>query len=367
MKKIKIYGAGSIGNHLAYASRNLGFEVLISDIDEDALRRTKEEIYPDRYGKWDDSIRLSLVKDIPTDEHFDVVFIGTPPDSHMALALQTLKEEKPKVLLIEKPLCTPDLKDAQALFEASENSETTVLVGYNHGIGENTVEIEKLLAAGTIGEAITLYGGIHEHWGGIFKAHPWLSGPSDTYLGFASRGGGACGEHSHGIHIWQHFAHLLGKGKVVEVSAVMDIVDDGTVDYDSFCNLNLRTETGFAGTVAQDVVTAPAKKYMKLQGDAGFLEWHVNYSSEGDAVMTSRDGNEAETTILPKTRPDDFRLEMEHINDIIDGKVKDSPISLERGLDTMMVIAAAYQANIKKKVMRIDYSKGYTLGAIEAI
>lgn len=367
MRKIKIYGAGSIGNHLAHASRNLGYEVLISDIDEDALRRTKEEIYPDRYGKWDDSIRLSLVKEIPADEYFDVVFIGTPPDTHMALALKTLKEETPKVLLIEKPLCTPDLKNAQALFEASEASDTTVLVGYNHGLGDNTVEMERLMAEGVIGTAITLYGGIHEHWGGIFKAHPWLSGPSDTYLGFAGRGGGACGEHSHGIHIWQHFAHLLGKGKIVEVSAIMDIVDDGKVNYDSFCNLNLRTEKGFVGTVAQDVITAPAKKYMKLQGDAGFLEWHVNYSSEGDAVMVSRDGKEGEVNILPKTRPDDFRLEMEHINDILDGKVTDSPISLERGLDTMMVIAAAYRSNIEKKVMRIDYSKGYTLEAIEAI
>ncbi|VAV83965.1 hypothetical protein MNBD_DELTA01-1645, partial [hydrothermal vent metagenome] len=103
------------------------------------------------------------------------------------------------------------------------------------------------------------------------------------------------------------------------------------------------------------------------QGDTGFLEWHVNWSSEGDAVMTSKDGARPEVKLLPKTRPDDFRLEMEHINDILDGKVTDSPISLERGLDTMMVIAAAYRSNIEKKVMRIDYSKGYTLEAIEAI
>ena len=30
-----------------------------------------------------------------------------------------------------------------------------------------------------------------EHWEGIFKAHEWLDGPQDSYLGFSQRGGGA--------------------------------------------------------------------------------------------------------------------------------------------------------------------------------
>ena len=37
--KVKIYGAGSIGNHLANASRSLGWEVDICDIDEKALKK----------------------------------------------------------------------------------------------------------------------------------------------------------------------------------------------------------------------------------------------------------------------------------------------------------------------------------------
>ena len=49
--KIKIYGAGSIGNHLANASRTLGYSVDICDIDPAALERTKTQIYPSRYGQ----------------------------------------------------------------------------------------------------------------------------------------------------------------------------------------------------------------------------------------------------------------------------------------------------------------------------
>ena len=39
MYKVKIYGAGSIGNHLARASRSMGWEVTISDVDEAAGKK----------------------------------------------------------------------------------------------------------------------------------------------------------------------------------------------------------------------------------------------------------------------------------------------------------------------------------------
>ena len=44
INKVKVHGAGSIGNHLAQASRRMGWEVDICDIDSKALYRTKEEI-----------------------------------------------------------------------------------------------------------------------------------------------------------------------------------------------------------------------------------------------------------------------------------------------------------------------------------
>ena len=55
MKKVKIYGAGSIGNHLSRAFRTIGYEVFVCDTDKAALERMKNEIYPSRYGAWDGS------------------------------------------------------------------------------------------------------------------------------------------------------------------------------------------------------------------------------------------------------------------------------------------------------------------------
>jgi len=366
MKKVKIYGAGSIGNHLAYASRSMGWDVLICDTDADALKRTKTQIYPSRYGAWDPDIRLCLVQDLPK-EDFDIVIIGTPPDSHIELAIRTLKEEHPQILLIEKPLCTPILENAQVLYELASQSDTVVCVGYNHTLGKNTVEAEKILKTVEIGKYVTMNAGFQEHWGGIFKAHPWLSGPQESYLGFSERGGGACGEHSHAINIWQHFAHILNIGRIVEVSAFMDFIEDGKVSYDRICYLNVKTEKEFCGLIIQDVVTEPSKKYLRIQGENGFLEWYVNWDTDSDAVMFQRKGEGVDKRILPKKRPDDFRWEVEHLNHIIEGKTKDSPISLERGLDTMMVISAAHLSYKNKRVMYIDYSKGYILDAIKAL
>jgi len=106
--KVKIFGAGSIGNHLTQAARRMGWSVDICDIDPEALKRTKNDIYPDRYGEWDDEIGLYNCDNVPVGG-YDLIVIGTPPDSHMKLARSAIKEGA-KAVLVEKPLCTPDLR-----------------------------------------------------------------------------------------------------------------------------------------------------------------------------------------------------------------------------------------------------------------
>ena len=43
--------------------------------------------------------------------------------------------------------------------------------------------------------------------GVVFAAHPWLSGPWETYLGYTERGG-ALAEHSHALNLWQYLAEF---------------------------------------------------------------------------------------------------------------------------------------------------------------
>ncbi len=362
MFSIKIIGAGSIGNHLANAARSHGWAVTLTDNDAAALERARTSIYPSRYGAWDDAIILKDSR-AAMDDPADVVFIGTPPDSHIGLANAVLDKMTPRALVIEKPLAGPGLAGCAELHARVTKAGIFAAVGYNHTLGQNTLSAETALKTGVIGPVATISARTREHWGGIFKAHPWLPGPAASYLGFSSRGGGSAGEHSHGINIWQHFANIIGAGRVAEVSAMLDMVEDGGVSYDRLCYITLRTEHGLVGDVIQDVVTAPAEKSCRIQGRDGFVDWRVNHKPGHDAVIAGN-GEASTETLFAKTRADDFKAEIAHLQDVLLGKVQNSPVALECGLDTLMVIAAAFRSHQSGRRVRIDWQKGYTPEAL---
>ena len=342
MTKVHIYGAGSIGNHLAHGCRGKGWAVTMADPDAAALRRTREDIYPARYGQWDPAITLASPAELLGTA--DVVMIGTPPDTHMAIAANVLRHAPPRVLLIEKPLCTPDLAGYAEVAELAGRTGTTVLTGYNHIMARNTREAERILAGGELGRPLSITVRWLEHWGGIFGAHPWLKGPADSYLGFSARGGGACGEHSHGINLFQHFARFLGQGGIQTVACLMDDVRDGPAAYDRICQMSVKTESGLAGFIVQDVVTRPAVKTLRIQGETGFLEWYAGYDAKHDAVVWAVGRKTQETMLIARTRPDDFAGEIEEVGAVLAGSSKGEAISLARGHETMKVIAAARQS-----------------------
>ena len=367
--QVEILGAGSIGNHLAHGCRGLGWNVRMIDLDPDALARTRNEIYPQRYGAWDEEIALGTPDDFAADTA-DVVIIGTPPDTHVKLMLQAMREKRPRVLLVEKPLATPDLAGCAEVYALAQEVGCTVLIDYNHTLTANTRFAADLLQGSQfeLGDARTIQVRWIEHWGGIFKAHPWLSGPADTYLGFASRGGGACGEHSHGINIWQRFAKLTGAGRITEVTAMMDLVQDGAAAYDRVCQLCLKTESGLTGFVVQDVVSEPPVKNLRLQGENGFVDWYANHSAGNDALIYGQSG-EVEAKLFPKDRPEDFKGMIEQIRSLLAGELEpaDAVSTLEDGLETMMVIAAAFRSHETGARIRIDYSKGFQPEALIAL
>jgi predicted dehydrogenase len=362
--KVKVFGAGSIGNHLTNASRSLGWSVDLCDIDTAALERSRTQIYPGRYGTWDDSVRLFSNNQAPIGG-YDLICIGTPPDSHIFLAMAALKEQ-PRAILVEKPFCTPDLAGSQELLTAAREAGVAIFTGYDHVVGKASRKFVEITSSGRLGDIETLDVEFREFWGGIFAAHPWLAGPADTYLGFWKRGGGASGEHSHAANLWQHFAHAIGKGRVVEVQAMMDFVSDGKVDYDKCCLMNLRTENGLVGRVVQDVVTNPPRKWARVQGKDGYAEWHCAFKPGTDAVLEGGANGAVEQYLFQKTRPDDFIMELRHIEATLASEYAQSDLSVERGLDTMLLIAAAHKSVNEKCNVRIDYTAGYSGCALRA-
>ncbi len=340
---VKIISAGSIGNHLTQASRRMGWDVVVTDIDPKALERMKSKIYPSRYGAWDEAIKLYKSGEEPKGG-YDIIMIGTPPDVRMRLAREAL-EENPKLLHLEKPLCPPDLAGVTEFEKAMrEHPETIVTVGYDHAVAESVEHVAGLLQKKTIGNVSTIDVEFREHWRGIFAAHPWLAGPQDTYLGYWRRGGGAGGEHSHALHLWLHFARVLGWGGVRDVASVFDMQKERDAEYDRLAAFLLSSERGGVGRVVQDVITFPVRKWARLQGDNGFIEWFCNGLPQGDLVRHQQEGGDVVETVFAKKRPDDFYRETLHYKNLLEGKIRiaDSPLAFERGLEVMRILQRAY-------------------------
>lgn len=344
MKKVKIIGAGSIGNHLAQAARRMGWSVCVVDADPKALLRMKNGIYPMRYGAWDNEIK-QYTPDTAPRGGFDLIMVGTPPHVRMTVALQMLAE-KPKILQLEKPLCGPfdkNLKKFAALYR--KQKKTVVVVGYDHAVAKSIQRVVALLKEKIVGVPVTLDVEFREHWEGIFKAHPWLKGPQDSYLGYWERGGGASGEHSHALHLWQYLACAAGLGVWKKQTATLVMERRGKADYDSIASFSFVTDKGKFGRVIQDVVTKPTRKWARIQGEHGFVEWLCNGHALGDIVRYVGADGIVKEEIFAKKRPDDFYQETLHLADIFSGKIRavESPLAFESGLAVMKVLAQAHK------------------------
>jgi predicted dehydrogenase len=284
-----VVGAGSAGNHMAHAATQNGWLVSMYDIDPKAIQRTITTVYPSRYGLWDGDI---IIEEKMTGAN--VIYIATPPETHCKLAIEAI-ELKPDLILIEKPL-------ANNLHEVSHlmNSPIPILVGYNHRFRYQDVpRFSKTLSVR-----------FRENWKYILGAHPWLNNPSDSYLGFSKRGGGALFEHSHAINLWQMFAEKSGAGKVKSVFCTQKW--HGDCDIASY--LHLKTDQGLIGDVIQDCVADPPEKVVVADG--------IVY----DYTRTSTD----------------FLEEVKHLEKVINGF--ESPISLQYAYETLWIINAAQQS-----------------------
>jgi predicted dehydrogenase len=348
--KAKIIGAGSIGNHLTHACRSRNWDVTLCDIDEEALNRSKNLIYPQRYGIWDESIRLNVLTNHDGQE-YDAVFIGTPPDSHIQIAIQQIELEVAKTVVIEKPLCPPNMAGLRDLLEISKQTNTRVLVAYNHRLTRATQFARKLFEENDFGKVLSIRALTRESWDGIMRAHPWLNSPQDSYLSSIEHGGGALLEHSHALNLFQYFSFLTGAGNVESVSAVQDLVTLENRTYDQISQLSLRTSSGCLGLVEQDVVSMPSMKSIRVDAVKATIE--VSMSAAHDTVSFYPKNGESKIFEIPKTRPDDFLPEIEHIEEIISNPERDSPLDIKFAVDTMRVIVAAMASSSFKSEVTI--------------
>jgi hypothetical protein len=57
---------------------------------------------------------------------------------------------------------------------------------------------------------------------------------------------------------------------------------------------------------------------------------------------------------------------LKHIEAVMaSGDTAKSPIAIERGLDTMLIVAACHKSSAEGRTVQIDYSRGYVESAIK--
>jgi len=359
--RVKIHGASLTGCFIASASRSLGWDVVLCEASEEEQKRVQKDIFPNRFGKWDPAIQLVVPEKAPRGG-FDFIVITAAPDRRLEQAMEAL-EEKPLGIMLDKPACPPSMELAHELSVAAKERGVQVFCAYDQVVSRAAEMLQEIVGGRQIGDMLSLDIEYREHWEAFFKAHPWIPGPQQHPIGSWEAGGGAGGEQSQGFALWQYFAGVLGQGRVSEIEAMVTYGREGKAVWDSSLCATLRTDKGFTGRVMLDVVTRPPRKRVRVQGADGIAEMVAGHSADNDAVFHQRVGGPEKISPVHKRRTDDFIGLLRHMWSVTKDR-KDSPISLERALDTALLIAAAHQSENDKCRLRIDWSVGYTPEAI---
>ena len=341
MKKVLIFGSGSIGNHFANALSRIGtYEIYVTDISDLSLKRMKNKIYPERYGKWNKKINLISYNSSFNLKHiFDLVIIGTPPDTHLSLYRMIKKKILYKKILIEKPL-TPFNHEFKKIYEGNKNS---IFCGYNHSVSKSFTDLIKKFRKIKKNELQLIKINWSEGFEGILNAHFWLNDEFDSYLGNYKRGGGALHEHSHCLHL----AICLIKEKFnisdfkIEFKKV--IKNNSKLRYDSYAqvvfykqNLKIIVETDLLNNFQTD-------KSIEVFSKSEDLYWSCSSSKEFDIVIEqSKNKKNRKIKKFKKDRTMEFINELKHIDRINHENYKKSFLSEHYIKDTMKIIKEFY-------------------------
>lgn len=340
MKKVLIFGSGSIGNHLANACRKIKLSVSVTDISFKALIRMKNEIYPLRYLKWDKQIQIIKYSDVfKSKTKYDLVIIGTPPGTHYSLIKKIFSKINFEKLMIEKPLSTYRTNIDYKML-SSMLYKKKIFVGYNHSVSESFSYFQNLLKK--IKKKDLTFIGINwqEGWSGILNAHFWNKNEFSSYLGDISKGGGSTHEHSHGLHLLVCLGDII-KFKLPEQmnKFIHYKIKNKKIYYDNYVNINWKLNN-FLINYTSDLITEPANKSISLFTKTEKYELIFNYKKKFDLVKkTKLKTGFSKLKLFKKKRSTDFINEINHIlKTNTFQKYKKSFIKLNNGIETQKIV-----------------------------
>ncbi len=325
-------------NHIAFASKQKWWDVTVIDNDEQALTRMKNLIYPWRYWEWDNSINLSQDIWIWYWES-DIISICTPPNTRIELAKKLIKEN-PKLLHLEKPLCDPTLKGLDEFIDSLNRYDSKVVVWYNHVVSNSIQKVIELLKNNICWEIYSIKSNFKENWSWIFKAHPWLSWPSESYLWYSNKWWWASWEHSHALHLWLTIANFCNIWNINNINFELNKIINNELNYDNICNIEILTNKWKIWNIMQDVISIPTEKKLTINWEKWSIEWVYDTTNNNEYINLCIDWKKDQLA-YKKTRQDDFLMEIEHFNNILnwDIKIEDSALWLDNAIKTMKILS----------------------------
>lgn len=200
--RVVVVGAGSIGREFAlrHLVKDLGVEVVaIVDRQLELAQSLAHDVGLARAGaivegsKYRETVNAESAAKIPACsipivrtainledvlDDVDICYIGTPPSTHSALTLMSLRAKKH--VLLEKPIAVSD-SDTEAIVAEAEQAwlESKLVVNVNIGMrfSEAALETKRLISNGHIGQLQRLkLRLLFLQWPRAWQTQPWCAG-----------------------------------------------------------------------------------------------------------------------------------------------------------------------------------------------
>lgn len=314
MIKIKIIGAGSAGNHIAYAFKKHNAHITMIDINLSSLKRSKNKIYIPRYKVWDKNINLATKDNLKS--KYDCIIISTPPNTHLNILKKNINQSE--IFLIEKPICEPNYNSINEFKKIISFYKSKIfLCGYNHRLFPSTLKLMKILK-NYKNNFNYLNVNFKENTTGFLKAHSWYKDLSDSYLSKQSLGGGALCEHSHALNLAQY---LIGDKKTFKFKTkFIKNYKNKKSSYDLDANIFYQYNDKVI-EINQNFETQPTEKNITAVGQKFFLKLNYNFKNNDDnLILINKKNSKKKIFTFKKQRSDDFAYESNYLCKIIKAK-----------------------------------------------
>lgn len=269
MPRPLIVGFGSIGRRHAQNLRTLGVsELSVFDTDPARCAQSERLVGATTFP----SLEASL------DGAPAVVFVCTPPSSHVPIALAAAGRNCH--LFVEKPLTHDLTAGVVTLIDLVRQRHLVALVGCNMRFHPGLRQVKALIEAGSIGRVVAARVEVGQY---LPDWHPWED-YRQTYSARRDLGGGVILD---AIHELDYLRWMLGE--VASVACIAGKLSHLDIETEDTAAIVLRFASGAIGEVHMDYVQRVYSRTCHIIGEEGTIRWDYSagevrwYSAATDA------------------------------------------------------------------------------------